>query len=150
MGCRRALAPLAQDLPLVNIDAVLIERVLCNLLDNAAKYSPEGTVIDLAARRVDHAVEISVTDRGSGFKSSNPADLFRMFVRGRSESSATGTGLGLAICKSIIDAHGGTIFAEDCQLRATSVVSVMIWYFVPSPVRASSLAIGRRWNAIAQ
>ena len=105
---------LAQDLPLVNIDAVLIERVLCNLLDNAAKYSPEGTVIDLAARRVDHAVEISVTDRGSGFKSSNPADLFRMFVRGRSESSAVGTGLGLAICKSIIDAHGGTIFAEDC------------------------------------
>ena len=104
---------LARDLPLVNIDAVLIERVLCNLLDNAAKYSPEGTVIDLAARHVDHAVEISVADRGAGFNSSNPADLFRMFVRGSSESTAFGTGLGLAICKSIIDAHGGTILAED-------------------------------------
>lgn len=104
---------LAHDLPLVNIDAVLIERVMCNLLDNAAKYSPEGTVIDLTARRVDHAVEISVADQGAGFKSSNPADLFRMFVRGTSESNASGTGLGLAICKSIIDAHGGTICAED-------------------------------------
>ena len=104
---------LAHDLPLVNIDAVLIERVMCNLLDNAAKYSPEGTVIDLAARRVDHAVEISVADRGAGFKSANPGDLFRMFVRGPSESTAFGTGLGLAICKSIVDAHGGTIFAED-------------------------------------
>jgi len=104
---------LAQDLPLVNIDAVLIERVMCNLLDNAAKYSPEGTVIDLCARRVDHAVEISVADRGEGFNSQDPADLFQMFVRGQSESTALGAGLGLAICKSIVEAHGGTIFAEN-------------------------------------
>ena len=117
MGASLAQHPvtlsIAQDLPLVNIDAVLIERVMCNLLDNAAKYSPQGSVIDLAARRADHSVEISVADRGAGFKSPDPAELFRMFVRGPSESSAFGTGLGLAICKSIVDAHGGAIFAEN-------------------------------------
>ena len=115
MGASRAHQPVKlsidPDLPLVNIDAVLIERVLCNLLDNAAKYSPDGSVIDLCARRLEHAVEVSVADRGVGFKSDNSADLFRMFVRGSSKTTVFGAGLGLAICKSIIDAHGGTIVA---------------------------------------
>ncbi len=100
-------------LPLLNIDAVLIERVLCNLLDNAAKYSPDGSVIDLSVRRLEHAVEVTVADRGAGFQSENSADLFGMFVRGSSKSTAFGAGLGLSICKTIIDAHGGTIVAED-------------------------------------
>ena len=103
------------DLPLLNIDAVLIERVLCNLLDNAAKYSPDGSVIDLSVRRLEHAVEVTVADRGPGFQAENSADLFRMFVRGSSKPTAFGAGLGLSICKSIIDAHGGTIVAEDCD-----------------------------------
>lgn len=104
---------LDKDLPLLEFDAVLIERVLCNLLENAAKYAPAQTPIELRAKQTDSVVEVAVLDRGPGFPSHRRDELFDMFVRGQSESGKPGTGLGLAICKAIVEAHGGTIAADN-------------------------------------
>lgn len=104
---------LDRELPLLAFDAVLIERVLCNLLENAAKYAPAQTPIELRARLAGAVVEVAVLDRGPGFPAHRRDELFNMFVRGQSESGKPGTGLGLAICKAIVEAHGGTIAADN-------------------------------------
>ncbi|HLO63875.1 MAG TPA: ATP-binding protein [Azonexus sp.] len=104
---------LAKDLPLLQFDAVLVERVFCNLLENAAKYAPPHTAIELQAERQGDVVSIAVMDRGPGFPPERRDELFNMFVRGHSESGKPGTGLGLAICKAIVEAHGGRIQADD-------------------------------------
>lgn len=111
LGERPIHVDLAPDLPLLELDAVLMERVFCNLIENAAKYSPADTPIDLEAKRRGEVVELRVRDRGCGF----PADktgIFGMFVRS-GESSKPGVGLGLAICRAIVEAHGGSIEALD-------------------------------------
>lgn len=104
---------LPADLPLLEFDSVLIERVFCNLLENAAKYSPEGSSIEIAAQQLDGSVEVSVRDHGAGFPPTNQDELFNMFVRGVPASSKPGTGLGLAICRAIVEAHGGEIGAVN-------------------------------------
>src|SRR5438105_591798 len=104
---------LPQDMPLVEFDAVLMERVFCNLLENAAKYTPPRTPIDVVAHLADGFVHVSVMDRGPGFPRGREEAVFEMFVRGETESSAPGTGLGLAICRAIIESHGGTIQAQN-------------------------------------
>ena len=91
----------------------LIERVFCNLIENAAKYSTLGAAIEISARSLGAAVEISICDRGSGLPPGRDLDIFAMFVRGVHESAVPGVGLGLAICRSIVEAHGGMIAAED-------------------------------------
>jgi len=104
---------LDKELPLLEFDAVLIERVLCNLLENAAKYSPPETQIELQATQAGSVVEVAVLNQGSGFPNHRREELFNMFVRGHGESGKPGTGLGLAICKAIVEAHGGTIVADN-------------------------------------
>ena len=101
------------DLPLVEIDAVLIERVLVNLLENAAKYTPPGSPIQIGARVAGHHLEVDVVDAGPGFPQGREAQLFDKFERGDRESATPGVGLGLAICKAIIEAHGGRINAHN-------------------------------------
>lgn len=100
---------IAGDLPLLAFDAVLIERVFCNLIENAAKYTPPGTAIEISAGRSGDLAEICVVDHGPGVDEKTAAGLFEMFVRGKQESVTPGIGLGLAICRAIVDAHGGTI-----------------------------------------
>ncbi len=107
---RIALAP---DLPLLEYDAVLIERVLCNLLENAAKFAPPGTDIEVAARRAGESVEVSVCDRGPGFPAQDRDALFEMFSRGAPGATTPGVGLGLAICRAIVEAHHGQISVHD-------------------------------------
>jgi two-component system sensor histidine kinase KdpD len=102
-------------MPLIEFDAVLIERVFCNLLENAAKYSAPGTAITITAEVASGFVRVSIADEGTGFPEGRQEELFGMFVRGEHESSAPGTGLGLAICRSIVEAHGGVIRAENRQ-----------------------------------
>lgn len=104
---------LPRDLPLLNFDAVLIERVLCNLLENASKYAPSNTDITLTARVHAQEVRISISDQGKGFPAENRENLFNMFVRGESETEHSGTGLGLAICKAIVESHNGRIVADN-------------------------------------
>jgi two-component system sensor histidine kinase KdpD len=104
---------LPRDLPLLNFDAVLIERVFCNLLENASKYAPPHTDILLTARVYGQQVRISVSDEGKGFPYQNRDNLFNMFVRGEGETERSGTGLGLAICKAIVESHQGCIVADN-------------------------------------
>lgn len=112
-GRHEVVLDLPNDLPLVYFDAVLIERVLCNLLENACKYSSPASPITLSARWLNAALHVSVSNEGPGFPGESLESLFDLFVRGQNESSVPGVGLGLAICKAIVVAHGGTIFAEN-------------------------------------
>ena len=107
MAVQTALAP---GLPLVEFDAVLIERVLVNLLENAAKYGAAPIVV--AARATEHALVLSVRDHGPGLPAAlqgREQTLFDKFTRGQTESATPGVGLGLAICKAVVSAHGGEI-----------------------------------------
>jgi two-component system, OmpR family, sensor histidine kinase KdpD len=106
---------LPPDLPLLNFDAVLIERVLANLLENAAKYTPAGAAIAIGATPVhgtQESVEVWVADEGPGLPPGREELIFEKFERGRKESATPGVGLGLAICRAIVAAHGGTIRGE--------------------------------------
>ncbi|MYM40306.1 DUF4118 domain-containing protein [Duganella qianjiadongensis] len=107
---------LPADLPLVQFDAVLIERVLCNLLENAAKYTPPGAQIVLAAQARGTLLCVSVCDDGPGLPPGREEQLFEKFTRGERESNKPGVGLGLAICRAIIEAHGGKIAAVPTPL----------------------------------
>jgi two-component system sensor histidine kinase KdpD len=109
----RIVIDLPRAMPLIEFDAVLIERVFCNLIENAAKYSPSGTAVAVRAQLGADIVEVSVEDDGGGFPQDRQDDLFAPFARGRHESSTPGAGLGLAISRSIVEAHGGTIRAVN-------------------------------------
>ena len=102
---------LAAHLPLLLFDAVLIERVLCNLLENAAKYTPPDSRIVVAAQLFGAWVNVTVYDNGPGLPHGKEDALFEKFTRGERESAKPGVGLGLAICRAIVEAHGGTIKA---------------------------------------
>ncbi|MGD0153190.1 MAG: sensor histidine kinase KdpD [Thermacetogeniaceae bacterium] len=102
----------APDLPLVLIDFVLIEQVLVNLLDNAAKYSKPGTTITITADRGDKELAVAVADQGPGIPEDDRELVFDKFYRLRTSRQIGGTGLGLTICKAIVDAHGGRIWVD--------------------------------------
>ena len=104
---------LAPDLPVLEYDAVLLERVLVNLLENAGKYTPPGSHITLAAWREGAEVLVSVSDDGPGLPPNMEQRAFDKFSRGAAESSTPGVGLGLAICRSIVEIHGGRISARN-------------------------------------
>ena len=116
LGDRTVRTALAGDLPLVEFDAVLIERVLVNLLENAAKYGSPPIVV--GARVTPIALLLSVRDHGPGLPPSSRGreqQLFDKFTRGQAESATPGVGLGLAICKAIVGAHGGDIAATNAE-----------------------------------
>ncbi len=99
------------NLPLIPFDGLLIEQVLVNLFDNAIKYTPKGTPLELSASESFYTVTIELADRGPGIPPGDEERIFEKFVRGR--GAAGGVGLGLAICRTIINAHGGRIWAEN-------------------------------------
>lgn len=103
---------LADDLPLLHLDAVLFERVLANLLENAAKYTPRGSAVEIAASATSSNVVIHVDDFGPGLPAGREQALFDKFERGDKESATSGVGLGLAIARAIVLAHQGSIAAE--------------------------------------
>jgi len=100
-----------RDLPLVRIDALLIERVLVNLLENASKYTPPGSRISLAAEVIGEQLSVSVSDNGPGLAVGREEAVFQKFTRGERESATPGVGLGLAICRAIVESHQGKITA---------------------------------------
>jgi two-component system sensor histidine kinase KdpD len=104
---------LADDLPLLDLDAVLIERVLVNLLENASKYTPAGSGIEIGARPDGDKVLLTIDDHGPGLPKGREEQVFEKFERGAKESATPGVGLGLAICRAIVHAHGGTIRGEN-------------------------------------
>jgi two-component system, OmpR family, sensor histidine kinase KdpD len=110
---RRVDVKLPDDLSLVPIDAVLIEQVLINLLENALKYTPKGSAIELSARMEGDAVVVRVADHGPGIPAEHVDKIFEKFYRLPREREGSGAGLGLAICRGIVEAHGGRIWAEN-------------------------------------
>ena len=100
----------AVDLPagaLARVDPILVEQLLLNVLDNAAKHTPPGTPISIEVRREPDAAVIEIADRGEGLPPGPRNQVFDKFFRGK--TSAAGAGLGLAVCRGIAAAHGGTI-----------------------------------------
>ena len=100
------------DLPLVLVDGVLLEQVVINLVENAVKYAPPGSVIDMSASATDREVVVEVADRGPGVPVGEEIRIFDKFYRAKPAREG-GVGLGLTICRGIVEAHGGRIWAEN-------------------------------------
>ena len=109
---RRVTTKVPPDLPLTPMDDVLIEQVLVNLLDNALKYTPPGSPIDVIATATDENLTIEIADHGPGLPPGDQDRVFEKFYRGE-PVGARGAGLGLAICRGVIRAHGGRIWAQN-------------------------------------
>ena len=106
-------------MPLVEFDAVLIERVLVNLLENAVKYGAQPVVVGATVTPV--SLVLTVRDHGPGLPAAmqgHEQTLFDKFTRGQAESATPGVGLGLAICKAVVGAHGGDIAAMNAVTDA--------------------------------
>lgn len=113
IGKRKVVIDLPSYLPLVEYDAILIDRVLCNLLDNACKYTNADSNIYISARTHKEEIWVSVADDGKGLPKHFEQQIFEKFTRGEKESANSGVGLGLSICKSIVEAHQGKIWASN-------------------------------------
>jgi two-component system sensor histidine kinase KdpD len=110
LGSRKVQSRFAADLPLVAIDEVLMEQVFINLIENAVKYTPVDSPIEIEVIRSNETVQVDVCDRGPGIPKGQEFRLFDKFFRGRTDNTR-GAGLGLAICRAIVEAHGGSIQA---------------------------------------
>jgi two-component system sensor histidine kinase KdpD len=114
-------------LPMIKADAVLMEQVLFNLLDNAAKYAPPGSRIEITAAEEKGQVAIRVLDEGEGIAEADLEKVFDKFYRvRRGDRQRAGTGLGLAICRGFVEAMGGTITAANRLGRKGAVFTIMI------------------------
>jgi signal transduction histidine kinase len=117
------LASDSKRLPKANIDAKRIRQVLDNLIDNAIKYSPPGTDIEISAEQTGSELLISVTDHGPGIPAEELTNIFdRMYrIEQRVYSGADGMGLGLYICQRLVAAHGGRIWAESTVGKGSTI-----------------------------
>jgi two-component system sensor histidine kinase KdpD len=122
LGERRIAVDLPADLPLVQMDAVLIERVLANLLENISKYTPPDSRVTISARTSGEELEVSLADDGPGIAPGKEEAIFEKFARGEKESALPGVGLGLAICRAIVEAHKGHIHAEAGRAKGARFV----------------------------
>jgi two-component system, OmpR family, sensor histidine kinase KdpD len=113
LGERSVKVELPTNLPLVPVDSVLMEQVLINVMENAAKYSPEDKPIEIKGWATDKTVTLAVTDAGPGIPEGEEEHIFEKLVRLPNGKSRPGAGLGLAICKGIMEAHGGWINAGN-------------------------------------
>lgn len=120
---------LPEHLPCCNVDAQRIGQVLHNLLHNAITHTPEGGKITVTAKQVDHHVEISISDTGSGIPVEDLPNIFERFYRvDKSRTRATGgSGLGLTISKGLVEAHGGSIHVESTQGKGSR-----FWFTIPA------------------
>ena len=117
----------APDLPMLRLDPTLFEQVLFNLLDNAAKYSPAGSRIDLRARRDGDVVAVEVIDEGPGIPPDDLERIFDKFYRVQAQDRRrAGTGLGLAICRGFIEAQGGRIEAHNRRDRSGAILTIRL------------------------
>lgn len=115
IGKKPVNVTIPKDLPLIPFDATLMQEVFVNLLDNALKFTPADSPIDISAKMEGDRVIVSIEDRGPGIMPDEVKKLFEKFYRGRMLTTERGLGLGLAICRSIVRAHGGDIWAENIE-----------------------------------
>jgi len=143
-ACRRVLngrpveVRLPSDLPFLQLDAVLMERLFSNLLENAAKYTPPGSKLVIGAESIEADgkpfVRVYIDDNGPGVPANMGDRVFEKFTRGEKESAKPGIGLGLSICRAIVQAHGGTIGANnrlDESLPDPQIQGARFWFTLP-------------------
>jgi two-component system sensor histidine kinase KdpD len=104
---------LANDLPLVKVDGSVLLQVFTNLINNSLKYTPPGTPIKISAIRRTNELVVTVADHGPGIPAGEEKKIFEKFYRLAGAENQKGTGLGLTICHSIVEAHGGKIWADN-------------------------------------
>jgi two-component system sensor histidine kinase KdpD len=118
---------LARDLPMVRVDAVLFEQVLFNLLDNAAKYAPEGSAITISSLLDGNSIRLDILDEGDGIPATDIELIFDKFYRAqKGDRVRAGTGLGLAISRGFIEAMNGTISAANRSDRKGAVFTIRL------------------------
>ncbi|MGZ5010734.1 MAG: ATP-binding protein [Methylobacter sp.] len=122
LGPRPIRTLLPDSLPLLWIDAVLVEQVLTNLIENAIKYTPAGSPIDISAELLPTTVKITVSDYGLGIAKGMEEKIFDKFYRLESETQQNGVGVGLTLCRTIIETHGGTIHAANLAGKGASFI----------------------------
>jgi len=113
LEAHRVRVALPEDLPLAAMDGVLMEQLLLNLLDNALKYSPPESPVDIKAWAAGKSLTLSIADQGPGIPAGEEERIFEKLARGQAASNRPGAGLGLAICKGIVTAHHGRIQAVN-------------------------------------
>ncbi|MBT9554727.1 MAG: sensor histidine kinase KdpD [Myxococcales bacterium] len=125
---RSIVTDLMASLPMIPVDPTLVEQILVNLLENVARYTPDGspvTVIATPSSKEPDSVEIAVADRGPGIAPEDEPRLFERFYRGEG-AVGRGAGLGLAICRGFVQAHGGTIGAQNRDGGGA-----IVWFTLP-------------------
>jgi two-component system, OmpR family, sensor histidine kinase KdpD len=140
LGGRRVLVEVPDDLPLVPVDPILVEQLLVNLLENAAKYTPPAATVRLFARAVPAAVEVALEDDGPGLPVGEEEKVFEKFYR--PTPGGEGFGLGLAICRAIVSAHGGHIGAEGVRPHGARFLFTLPIVGTPPPLREEAGADG--------
>jgi two-component system sensor histidine kinase KdpD len=116
---------IAAGVPEIELDYVLIMRVLKNVLDNAAKFTPADQEISIAARVIDSTIEIKIADEGIGIPAVDLEHVFDKFYRIKRPQNYPGTGLGLSVCRGIIEAHHGKIRAQNRETGGTVITIVL-------------------------
>jgi len=118
----RFVTSIPDKLPPINSDPLRVERILYNLLDNAAKYSPPGSQIKVSVNAEPERLVIGVSDRGKGLSSSEQTRIFGPFQRleNNRPDQARGAGLGLMVCRRLVEAHGGEIWVESKKGRGST------------------------------
>jgi two-component system sensor histidine kinase KdpD len=118
---------IAANLPMLKLDPVLFEQVIFNLLDNAAKYAPPGTAIELSAVHEGNLVRLTIADEGDGIPPGDLERIFDKFYRVQAaDRKRAGTGLGLAICRGFVEAMGGTIRASNRSDRRGALLTITL------------------------
>ena len=107
--------------PLVPMDFTLIAQVLVNILENAVKYSPADSAIEVSAELLDEKIRLKIADRGAGIPSEDLTRIFDKFYRVQRPENVSGTGLGLSISKGIVEVHHGTIYANAREGGGTNI-----------------------------
>ncbi len=133
---------LSEQLPLVWLDAVLMQQVLVNLIENAIKYTPAGSPIDISAEIAGEQIQLTVTDYGAGIPPGMEEQLFEKFFRLQTETQQNGVGLGLALCRAIVKAHGGTIHAGNVAGKGAGF-TIQLPVHVPPALDLAAMGDGR-------
>jgi two-component system sensor histidine kinase KdpD len=127
LGGYRVELELQDNLPMLDLDAVLFEQVLFNLLDNAAKYAPAGSLIQIQSWREANVVCLQILDEGDGIPADELENIFDKFYRAqKGDHVRPGTGLGLAISRGFVEAMGGTIVAANRTDRKGAVITIRL------------------------
>jgi two-component system sensor histidine kinase KdpD len=127
LASHKVAVEIPADLPLVRADPLLLEQAIVNLLDNAAKYSPPGSAIQVHAHAAPDRIFLTVTDEGSGISQEALPHIFEKFYRAKaSDSRIAGTGLGLAVARGFVEAFGGKLEASNRPDRSGAVLTISL------------------------